>query len=275
MPNSFAVGSSLGDVVTPGASISLQDMGALDVVLTDVPSWPVLPSPSTHGLEIPAMNGGYGYVGQYEPVELTLKCFVGAKSVAGVREKIDAIAAVLDSRKGDRVWKVDAWPDRYFVGMVWKGVGGTDISGSGADFEIVVRLSQAFGFGVTPKEKTFFLQESPRVCAVDAVGGTAEALPVWTICNVSTSPTDAVVLRHADTGEVVCMVDGLAAGEWVRFDRFRQCLETSMDGETWVKDMRRLGAWVDIPELTPGSNSIEVSGVPSGALVCWYRERYL
>lgn len=218
---------------------------------------------------VPFSDKAYSTPNYYGPRSISLDVFVEGTSPSNCRTKLDAIAAVLNSRE-DAALILDVWPGRYWMARL-SGQSRFIQEGQIAKGAIEFRADDPHAFSTTETVDTETLPSALGFTQV--AGGTADAYPVWMI--EATGGATTVVLENETTSERVAWVGNVPAGEWLRFDAdpANWLASTSNDGSDWTVAMS--GVSGEFPRLVPGNNAIAITGVSNGELTITFRDRYV
>lgn len=239
------------------------------------------PTPQTSIAQTPGRDGGHIYNTRYSGRTATIPIRVEGDSAADLKTKLDAVAYFLRASRGNGYYKLDSFDDRLFYGRL-DGRLDFDFYGPRMARATLQLISpEAFLYAATETTQTETISASPTTFDVPNggadVAGTAPASPVWIIKNTAGSTSGAITFESLTRSEVFNTTTGLGNNHWARLDVARGILERSTDsGANWSAWMTARGNYTDIPRLSPQtSNSIRITGITAGEVVCTYRARFL
>lgn len=247
-------------------------------------------------------SGGQVQQSFHGPKFLNLSCIINTvlgsdtTRAAALMRQIDAMAALLDPERGEKVLRIDDESglatdlDRRYTAIIHGPLDKNDIGAKAASgFQLNFLVATGKSDSQTETTRQEAIASDPETYTEPASGivvGTTEALPVFILENTDSTSITTLTFQNETALDQFSTVRAtqtitwngtLAQNDQLRIDSDRRHIEKSTDGgSTFVNAMGAKAAGGNFPTLEPGvSNDFRVTGFVAGTMDITYRARFL
>lgn len=208
-------------------------------------------------------------------------------SGATQQSRIDAIKAALDPRVyGAKKLALDVFSDRYWYATLNGPVDEGKINALAGKFALEFIAPDSRAFSTTNRTSPdFTITSNPQTFTTESVAGTAPCsldlsapslCPVWIVKNTSGGTVSSMSFGNATTGESITITNSIANGSWIRLSVGTQKVEKSTNsGSSYTSVLTGVTPGGIIPSLSPGVNTITLTGFSGATVTLAYTARYL